>query len=389
MRIPRPANIYGAILLVFLSFSLLLAQPAAYKYSIPEKLRDGIKTSSLKAVGIEEDKIVAGTNALLAGDYPNIHSFLIFRQGKLVYENYFTGEDENRETGSIGVVKHSREDLHDIRSISKSVVALAVLRAHSLGKIKSLDQPIAGFFPEYSTYFVGEKSNITVRHLLTMSSGIEWNEHVPSTDPVNSSAQLRASTNRIEFILSKKMADKPGTVYNYSGASAQLLAEIVNKSTGMRIDRFTEEFLFKPLGISKFDWMENSTGYLSAAGGLRLRSRDVAKLGLLVMNRGKWDGKQIIPQKLIKEAVTPKIKVSEDADGWKTNYGYQMFLPTFPDRGKYYSLVEFTGNGGQKVLVDSETDLMVVITAGNYDRSGLTKSSFDILLDIVYPAINN
>ena len=222
-----------------------------------------------------------------------------------------------------------------------------------------------------------------------MSSGIEWNEHVPSTDPVNSSAQLRASTNRIEFILSQKMANKPGTVYNYSGASAQLLAEIVNKSTGMRIDRFTEGYLFKPLGISKFDWMENSTGYLSAAGGLRLRSRDVAKLGLLVMNRGKWDGKQIIPQKLIKEAVTPKVKVSEDADGWKTNYGYQMFLPTFPDRGKNYSLVEFTGNGGQKVLMDSESDLMVVITAGNYDRSGLKKSSFDILLDIVYPAINN
>lgn len=389
MRKPRLANIKGAILLVFLNYSLLLAQPTAYKYSIPEKLRDGIKTSSLKDEGIDEDKVVAGTKALLAGDYPNIHSVLIFRHGKLVYENYFTGEDENRETGSLGVVKHNRENLHDIRSISKSVVALAVLRAHSMGKIKNLDQPIAGFFPEYSSYFVGEKRRITIKHLLTMSSGIEWNEHVPYTDPANSSVQLRRSTNRIEFILSQKMADKPGAVYNYSGACAQLLAEIVNKATAMRIDRFTEKFLFKPLGISKFEWMENSTGYLSASGGLRLRSRDVAKLGLLVMNRGKWGGKQIIPQKLINDAVTPKIKVSEDADGWKTNYGYQMFLLTFPEHGKTYSLVEFTGNGGQKVLIDRDTDLMVVISAGNYDRSGLTKSSFDVLLDIVYPALKN
>ncbi len=377
----------GAILLVFLSHSVFLAQTEPYKYSIPETLRDGIKISSLRDEGIDEDKVVAGTKALLKGDIPNIHSVLIFRHGKLVYENYFTGEDENRETGSLGVVKHSREGLHDIRSISKSVVALAVLRAHALGKIKNLDQPIAGFFPEYSSYFVGEKRRITIKHLLTMSSGIEWNEHLPSTDPANSSARLRASTNRIEFILSQKMADKPGTVYNYSGASAQLLAEIVNKSTGMRIDRFTEEFLFKPLGIRNFEWMENSTGYLSAAGGLRLRSRDVAKLGLLVMNRGKWDGRQIIPQDLINDAVTPKIKASEDADGWKTNYGYQMFLVTFPERGKTYSLVEFTGNGGQKALIDRDNDLMVVISAGNYDRSGLKKSSFDILLDIVYPAI--
>lgn len=268
-----------------------MAQPA-YKYSIPDRLRDGIKTSSLKDEGIDEDKIFAGTKALSARDYPNIHSVLIFRHGKLVYENYFTGGDENRETGSLGVVKHNRDNLHDIRSISKSVVALAVLRAHSLRKIKSLDQPIVGFFPEYSSYFVGEKRKITIRHLLTMSSGIEWNEHLPYTDPANSSAQLRASKNRIAFILSQKMANKPGAVYNYSGASAQLLAEIVNKATGMRIDPFTEKFLFKPLGIRKFEWMEHSTGYLSASGGLRLRSRDVAKLGLLVMNRGKWDGEQ-------------------------------------------------------------------------------------------------
>jgi len=116
---------------LFIQSILVAQQPAAYRYTPPEKLNDGIRTGTLKDAGLDEAKIVVGTNEILKGTYGNIHSVLIFRHGKLVYENYFTGEDQNNHVGSIGVVSHTRETLHDLRSISKRVVALAVLIAHS------------------------------------------------------------------------------------------------------------------------------------------------------------------------------------------------------------------------------------------------------------------
>ncbi|MBK6750067.1 MAG: serine hydrolase [Acidobacteria bacterium] len=379
------------LIVVLLSTQIFAqAQPSSprYKYAPPRSLNDGIRTGTLKSARLDEARMSAGMNEILKETYGNIHSVLVIRSGKLVFEEYFTGPDQNNHQGEIGVVVHNGETLHDIRSVTKSVVALAVLIAHSQGKIKDLDQPIFDFFPEYASYAEGEKKNITIRHALTMTPGLEWNEGFAYSNPANTAFQMNNAPNTIEFVLSRKLVNKPGATFEYNGGTTQLLAAILKKATGSDIENFTAKHLLTPLGITKYEWA-SLQGQPDADSGLRLRSRDMAKIGSLVMNYGKWKGKQIIPAKLIDDATRPSIKVSEEADGWKTHYGYQIWLQSFTDAGKEYSVIELTGNGGQKIMIDKKNDLIVVVTAGTYDSKGLKKYSFDILLDIAYPSVTD
>lgn len=371
---------------LFIQSLVLAQQPAAYRYTPPEKLNDGISTGTLKDAGLDEAKIVAGTNEILKGTYPNIHSLLIFRNGRLVYENYFTGEDVERGVGPLGIVKHTRDTLHDMRSVTKSIVGMAVVLAHAQRKIKSLDQPVFDFFPEYAKYADGDKKNITVKHLLTMSAGLEWNERIPYTDPANSEIKMNRSTNPIEFVLSQKLATRPGSEFNYSGGTTQVLAEIVKKATGLPIDEYTAKNLFAPLGITTFTWVKDRNGYPSAASGLRLRSRDLAKISLLLMNSGKWNGKQIIRSTLVEESVKSHMALPGGPPGLSMSYGYQIWLPSYSVGDVKISTIAFNGNGGQVVQIDKGRNIITVVTAGNYDQRQLKKASEDVYPDLVYPA---
>lgn len=389
MRTLNKSGLTAFLLAILLLFpGVALSQPIPdYKYSLPAKLSDGIPTGTLRSVKLDEAKLSAGINEVVKRTYGNIHSVLIFRHGKLVCEKYFPGPDENNHKGEIGIVAHNRETLHDLRSVTKSVVGLAVLIAHSERKIKDLDQPVFDFFPEYAKYAEGDKKQITIRHLLTMTPGLVWNEELPPLDPKNTHFQMNNAPDPIEFVLSRRSIKKPGTAFEYNSGTTQVLAVIIKKTMGMNVEQLVKTHLLGPLGIKKYEFSKWTGGEPDADSGLRLRSRDLAKIGLLLMNGGKWKGTQIIPAKLIADATKPWIKVSEDADGWKTDYGYQTWLQSFPTAGKAYSVIEFSGNGGQKVLIDKANDLIVVITAGNYDAKDLKKHSFDILLDIVYPSI--
>src|SRR5688500_5968425 len=146
MRLRRQVS---ALIILLAARYVLLAQ---YRDAPPEKLNDGIRVGTLKDAGFDEARITAASEEIFKGTYPNIHSLLIFRKGRLVYENYFTGEDRERGVGAIGVVKHTRDTLHDMRSVTKSVVALALLHAVTTGKIRSLDEPVFDIFPEYRSH---------------------------------------------------------------------------------------------------------------------------------------------------------------------------------------------------------------------------------------------
>lgn len=361
----------------------------AYKYSPPAKLNDGIRTGNLRSVKLDEAKVSAGMSEVLKGSYGNIHSVLIFRHGTLVLEEYFTGPDENNHKGEIGVVAHNRETLHDTRSISKSVVALAVLIAHTQGKIKNLDQPIFDFFPEYASHAQGEKKNITVRHALTMTPGLDWNEGSAYSNPENTAYQMNRAPNTIEFVLSRKLVHKPGTTFEYNGGMTQLLAAIINKTTGLNIEEFTRKHLLTPLGITKHEWAELKPGQPDADSGLRLRSRDIAKIGLLLVNGGTWNGKRLVAKKLIADAMAEHAKVSsDDKIGEYVTYGYQIWRFAFrPEENWPSFFIELAGNGGQKVQIDPKTKVMVVVTAANYNLKDLKKNSFDIYADLVFSAM--
>ena len=199
---------------LWLASSVLLSchshyRSTAYSYVKPKQLSDGLPVDAMYNEGMDTGKIVALTKLILDNTYPNIHSMLILRHGKLLYENYFAGEDEIVSKGHAGYVDHTIDDLHDCRSISKSFTSACIGIAVKQGFIKSIDEPIYSYFPEYAKYFDPAKRKITIRHLLTMTSGLEWDEKISYNDSKNSEIQMDRSDDPISFILSRKLTSVP------------------------------------------------------------------------------------------------------------------------------------------------------------------------------------
>ena len=342
---------------------------------------------SLKSVGFDSVRINAMTSAIAQQEYPNIHSVLIVKNKKLVYEKYFPGNDEIWGT-SIGMVNHSKDSLHDVRSISKSVVSACIGIAIAQGKIKDENQKVWDFFPEYSDLNTGEKSNLTIRHLLTMSSGLAWNENIPYTDPANSEIQMDNNDDPIRYVLSQPLAATPGTTWNYNGGCTQVLAAILFKVSGMEADAFANQYLFKSLGISRFFWTKltpkpGRKSIPAAASGLRLRPRDMAKVGILYMQGGRWNGKQVITGQWVKSSHTPQIS---RADGG--GYGYQFWTWTMSVNNTTIPLAVAVGNGDQRIYFDHQHDLLIVITAGNYNQWTIKKNADAIVKEYIYPSLD-
>ncbi len=353
------------------------------QYAPPKKIQDGLNISSLKVENINETKISELMDSIQKGVYPNIHCILIMRNGNLVFEQYFPGED--RIIGKRGTFyrHHHSDSLHDIRSISKSITGLAVLVALNKRHIKSLDSKILDYFPEFKKYNTGYKSEITIRHLLTMSDGQDWNEKKSYSDTTNSEIQMNWYVNDpIEFYFTKNSINKPGTVFNYSGGCTQVLAAIINKATGLSIDEFVKKEIFDPLEIKRFEWAKGKSGIPLAASGVRLTSRDLIKIGSLYLNNGTWSGKQIIPELLITEAQKTQITIEPGI-----SYGFQIWLPTDEISGTSITTVEANGNGGQIIAVSKDFNSIIVITVGNYNRRDFTWESPDLYLKYLYPAM--
>jgi CubicO group peptidase (beta-lactamase class C family) len=342
-----------------------------------------VALSSLSAQGLDEEIVMAAVDSINSGVYSNIHSLLILKNNMLVLEKYFEGEDAIVKKGWVGVRQHDIDSLHDIRSVTKSIVGAAVLIAVGKGKIENLDEPIFNYFPEYNEYNIGFKNEITIRHLLTMTDGLEWNENIPYTDKSNSEIQMNYySADPVKYYLSSKSIYKPGTVFNYSGGCTQMLAAIIKKISGFEVDEYVKQNIFQPLEISNFEWVKRDDGIPFAASGLRMRSRDMLKFGLLYLNNGNYNGVQIIPQSLAIEALSLQFQI-EPGFG----YGYQIWIPTDEIGGEPVTTVEANGNGGQIIAINKKYNMVIVITAGNYNNRDLGWESPDIYLNHIYQAV--
>lgn len=371
------------LLLLFNSCCLLLHAQKPSVYNKPVQLNDGIQTGSLKGAAINEKMMNDMTDSIIKGVYPNVHSVLVFKNNKLVYEKYWPGMDW--AWGRItGLRYHNRDSLHDLRSISKTFVAAAVLLAIEQYKI-SLHQRVFDFFPEYAKYDTGIKREITIKHLLTMSSGFEWNELIDYIDSANSIRKMHRTPDPLEYFFSQRLIQKPGEVFNYNGGNTETLAAIIRKVSKMPIDTFINRYIFKPLGISQYYWHRRpfDSSRIMSDAGLRLRSRDMGKLGLLFINDGRWHGKQILPSHLVMESMQQQV----DRD--KLNgYTYQMWLWRDTVMKTLVTSVQAAGNGGQRIVINKELKLVIVITAGNYrNEENVKKKSDDLYLDFIYPAV--
>jgi CubicO group peptidase (beta-lactamase class C family) len=372
-------KIFKVYLLINLIIGINCTPPG--KTNTSAKKSEDIQTSSLANEGINPALINTLTTEIEKGIYPNIHSLLIARNNKLLYENYWGGKDESWGK-DLGVVKYNQDSLHDIRSISKSIVSACIGIAMQQGKIKSVDQKVFDFFPQYAKIDTGLKSLLTLEHLLTMTSGLVWNEDIPYTNPKNSEIQMIRSKDAVEFVLSRPMEHAPGKIWKYNGGTTQLLASIIEKTTGQKVDAFANEYLFQPLAIKIFQWAKYpGTSLPAAASGLRLTSRDLLKFGLLYFNEGQWNDKQVIPAKWVTESFEPHVNRGTG------KYGYQFWMWSDTIMNKPLQMVAAIGNGDQRIYFDKENKLLVVITAGNYNNWDIKKNSYAIMKDYIYPAL--
>ena len=339
------------------------------------------ETAAPEQVGLAPDLGAQVDIAFASGKLEKVHGVVIVRGGKLVLERYRTGNDEVWGARQEAVV-FGPDSKHDIRSITKSVVGLLYGIALERGKVPAIDQPVVASFPEYPDLASDpQRRSMTVGHALTMTLGTEWDEDRPYTDPLNSETVMHRMPDRCRFVLDRPLVAKPGEVFTYNSGTTTLLGSMIARGTATPLDAYARQTLFGPLGIQDFEWVRGADGEPIASGGLRLRPRDLAKIGQLVLARGQWEGAQLVPAAWIAEATAAKVEVAAYEN---TRYGYQWWLGEL-DGG--LKVIEGAGNGGQELLIVPDLDLVLVMTAGRYNDRDAWKLAWSLLADTVAPAV--
>lgn len=348
----------------------------------PSALGDGWQVAAQEALGFDPEQLCNLEAKLAATPQDNVHAVVVVRGGRLVFEGYLTGADQ-RSGQDLGPTPHGPDVLHDVRSVSKSVTSLLVGIAIDRKLIASVDEPMFGFLPEYADLRTPDRDRVQVRHLLAMSSGIAWDENRPYSDPKNSEIQMIRADDPYRFVLEQPIVAAPDKVWNYSGGSTQLLAGIVQRASGQRFADFAREALLEPLDITEYEWIALPNGETAAASGLRLRPRDMAKIGQLLLNGGMWDGRRIVSEEWLQESVIPRVSSS---------YGYQWWTGLSVIGEQVIERTEAKGFGGQRIFIVPSLDLVVVTTAGLYVKTGDENEgeiANGILDDYILPSVHD
>jgi CubicO group peptidase (beta-lactamase class C family) len=327
---------------------------------VPVARDDGWPVASLNEDKLVDRGALCGMADRLADSSDaNIHAVLVARGGKLVFERYFRGSDEIYGR-PVGKVTFDADTLNNVKSVSKSVASLAVGIAIDRGLIRSVNEPIFSFFPELSDLRSPEKDRIQLLHVLTMSMGLGWVEATPSNEGNNDEGRMHMASDPCRYVLGLPVTAPAGQEFFYNTGALTLMSAIVRKATGRPLDEFARETLFEPLGITRVEW-NRYKGDSDAGGGLRLRPRDMAKLGQLVLAGGRWNDRQIVSREWIETSTAPKLKATDNQ-----SYGYLWWLGRSLLNGREVRWVGALGRGGQSIRIVPELDLVVVVTAGYY-----------------------
>ena len=349
---------------VLLCATLLVSCAPARLSDVPKQTGDGWQTASPDEVGVSKEKIDQAVALINDGTYQNVHSILIVKDGKLVFEEYFDGYvfDYNGDEYRGEFTEFGIDTTHNLASVTKSVTSALVGIAIDQGLIEGVDERMFAFFPEYASLNDEEKDAITLYHLLTMTSGLEWNEaDLSYGNTRNDLIQLFIVSDPKEYILAKPVVSEPGTEWYYNGGGTNLLGEVIREASGLRMDDFAEENLFAPLDITNYEWDYINSDTVHASGNLRLRPRDMAKFGYLFLNGGVWNGEQVISEEWVEESTKDHASPS-----WADGYGYQWWLETYRSGATSIDSFYAAGWGGQRITVFPSLDMVVVFTGGNY-----------------------
>lgn len=358
-------------LLIVLQPSPGSAQTTEVPDQAPINLIDGWTVAKPSTTGFDPAGLAKLSKAITTGEIHNVHAVIIEHAGRLVYEQYGAGPDFAWGE-DLGHVDFNHESLHDLRSVTKSVTT-ALLGIALAGKHRqALDKPVIEYFPELAGKFGPGVQDITLKHVVTMTAGLEWNEMtVPYTDAANDENQMDYAEDPIAMILARPVRDPVGSKWYYNGGLSQVVAEVIQRITGQPIAKYARQSLFAPLGIKKFEWFGSSAWKdgvgPSAASGMRMRARDLAKIGSVYLHQGKWNGRQIIPADWVD--LSGQHHVKEIKWGRSTGfYGYGfMWYPGTTRGPERHRLIRAAGNGNQRIFILPNLNLSITVFAGNYN----------------------
>jgi CubicO group peptidase (beta-lactamase class C family) len=381
----RGANLNRRYLIVGIGVALMAGTSTGDTQVLSPTLVDPVTEGIAPDIGERLDKAI--TEKRIWG----VHGVVVTRHGKIVLERYFDGEDRARGK-DLGRVAFNADTLHDMRSVSKSVVGLLYGIAHASGEVPSPEASLLDAFPEY-----GDLKNDPARrewkvhHALSMTMGTDWDElSVPYTDPTNSEIAMDMAPDRYRYVLGLPVVLPPGTRYIYNGGATALLARMIAKGSGKSLHQFARERLFDPIGAGSTEWLEDQKGEPYAASGLRMAPRDLSRIGLVMLSNGSWGGKAVLPASWISRCTTPVVDIDE-----MRRYGYHWYLgsfsylvPTAPrwDRNRLQRSWSAIGNGGQRLYVFPDLQLSIAITAGNYDGADQSIPPTRVAREIVLPS---
>ncbi|MEE9170569.1 MAG: serine hydrolase [bacterium] len=349
--------------------------PPAYIHKIPEQIDDGWQTAGLADVGIDEKIISGAIDRINYNLYENVHGILIVKDGRLVFEEYFSGHDFDGN-----FTEFDRNTLHYLASVTKSFTSALVGLAIDHGFIQKVDEKVFSFFPQYSTLIDSQKNNITLKHLLTMTAGLQWDEgSYPYTDSRNDHVSMNRSNDPIKFVLERPLDVAPGTKFVYNSGLSITLGGVIESASELRVNKFVERYLYSPLGITEYHWWHYPNGTFQTGGGLYMLPRDMAKFGLLYLNGGIWNGNQIISNEWIQASTTEHIST-----GSQWGYGFKWWLRTYYANSREYASFAARGWGGQYIIVFPSLEMVVVFTGGNYSTP---EPADEILTRFILPAV--
>lgn len=366
-------------LLLLPAIAIATANAAPSVYQTPISQEDDWAVGDAGVKGWHLDRFAELEDAIAKGEYPAVTGILIAKDGELVYERYFN--------------EGSPEALNDVRSASKSVTALLVGAAIDRGLIQDAQAKVYRYFPDKQPWrrLDSRKQDFTLEDLLTMSS--LWECDDDNQFSTGNEERMYLSENWTQFALDlpikgfapwvKRPEESPyGRAFSYCTAGTFVLGAILERAAGKPLSEFSAEVLETPLGIVRSQWNRSSEGVGMGGGGTRYRSRDLAKLGQLVADGGRWQGRQIISARWMKAALSVHAQARDDAE-----YGYLFWRFHFPLRGREQGVWAMSGNGGNYVFILPEENLVAVVTRTSYNQRGVHQQTQKIFSDYILKAM--
>ena len=341
------------------------------------------RTSTPEGQGLKSDVLQAFSDELASGELGYIDDMLIIRNGYLVFsESYENDYDSlykatNTAPGQYNYFDtdwhpyYQKGKLHTMQSVSKSITSLLIGIAIDNELISNENELILPYFEKFDLSGMDDRwSKMTLKHVLTMTTGITWDEStIPYTDSNNSCAGMENSSDWIQFVLNQTMSAEPGQIYVYNSGATMLLAYILEQTTGMEVEDYCYQNLFKPLNIEKYYWKRTPKGLADTEGGLYLLPEDLAKIAYLVLNDGVWKNDQIVSKAWIDRSVQRHVNTYYPSIR-SYRYGYKWWILPYANEENF--AIAGLGLGGQRPIIIPEYGIIAVFTGWNvFDKPAL------------------